>query len=609
MIQNQRNVLLLQLPIPPPGPEPIRGNVPLAAGYMKMYACKNGLDADFNLDIFPPALANAGGDRALVESILAREPWMLGFSCYLWNIERSLWLAAEVKARRPEVKVVIGGPEVTADNAWVMEHPAVDYAVVGEGEQTLTELLTAFRTSDAPPLTIPGLFVRGRSLGPPIFRKPLPQIDVVSSPYLEGILDVADEEMMLLETIRGCIFKCKFCFYPKSYDALYFLSQDKLIANLVHAQEKGAREIVLLDPTLNQRKDFPGFVRQLATHNPEKRFTYFGELRAEGINAEIAGLLAEANFTEVEIGLQSVDRQAQALMDRRNNMKAFEKGIRALLDAGIKVKVDLIIGLPGDTEETIRSGMDYLVETGLYSSVQVFNLAILPGTAFRQEAKELGLQHQDRPPYYVWKTPALDNVQMYDLMVEAQEKFDIQFDPMPPPTLAFPDYSDLGLVAQTRFDLERTADPVEGLPPAEVRSQTFMLWFAAETWQGRAEGIEQAVRRCLEENPFTTLQVVLEPVGDPRGITPELLEGILRVCFAKPTYLDKFYAVLPNPGRPLGAKRVVLVFPSWQRERLDPDWLSELGDFATILWRGPVPPAGEFEDHEFYEEPAQAAAT
>lgn len=608
MIQNQRNVLLLQLPIPPPGPEPIRGNVPLAAGYMKMYAHKNGLDADYSIDIFPPALANAGGDRALVEAILAREPWLLGFSCYLWNIERSLWLAAEVKARRPEVKVVIGGPEVTGDNAWVMEHPAVDYAVVGEGEQTLTELLTAFRTSDSPPLTIPGLYVRGKSLGPPLFRKPLPQIDVVSSPYLEGILDVADEEMMLLETIRGCIFKCKFCFYPKSYDALYFLSQDKLIANLVHAQEKGAREIVLLDPTLNQRKDFPGFVRQLATHNPEKRFTYFGELRAEGINAEIAGLLAEANFTEVEIGLQSVDRQAQALMDRRNNMKAFEKGIRALLDAGIKVKVDLIIGLPGDTEETIRSGMDYLVETGLYSSVQVFNLAILPGTAFRQEAQELGLQHQDRPPYYVWKTPALDNVQMYDLMVEAQEKFDIQFDPMPPPTLAFPDYSELGLVAQARFDLERTAAPAEALPPAAVRSQTFLLWFAAETWQGRAAGIEQAVRRCLEENPFTTLQVVLEPAGDPRGITPELLEGILRVCFAKPTYLDKFYAVLPNPGRPLGAKRVVLVFPAGQREGLDPDWLSELGDFATILWRGPVPPVGEFEDHEFYEEPAQAAS-
>ena len=57
-----------------------------------------------------------------------------------------------------------------------------------------------------------------------------------------------------------------------------------------------------------------------------------------------------------------------------------------MMDVGIKVKVDLIIGLPGDTPESVRRGMHYLRDTGLYTSMQVFNLAILPGTAFRQEA-------------------------------------------------------------------------------------------------------------------------------------------------------------------------------------------------------------------------------
>ncbi len=255
----------------------------------------------------------------------------------------------------------------------------------------------------------------------------------VSSPYLHGILDAADEKLMLLETLRGCIFKCKFCYYPKSYDDLYFVSRERIVANLEHARRRGAREVVLLDPTLNQRRDFADFLKLLADCNPDRQFTYFGELRAEGINPRLARLLRDANFSEVEIGLQSVDPLTQELMDRKNNLKAFERGVAALRDEGIKVKVDLIIGLPGDTRDSIRRSLHYLRDSNLYDEVQVFNLAVLPGTAFRQEAGTLGLEFQDRPPYYVLKTPTLDLADLYSLMQEAQELFDTEFDPLPAP--------------------------------------------------------------------------------------------------------------------------------------------------------------------------------
>jgi hypothetical protein len=149
----------------------------------------------------------------------------------------------------------------------------------------------------------------------PMFRQPLPNLNEVSSPYLAGILDAADEQMLLLETLRGCIFKCKFCYYPKSYDDLYYLSEDLVVANLRHARERGAREVVLLDPTLNQGRNFDQFVELLARENPDRQFTYFGELRAEGIKESTAKLLRQANFTEVEIGLQSIDPDAQQLRD------------------------------------------------------------------------------------------------------------------------------------------------------------------------------------------------------------------------------------------------------------------------------------------------------
>ena len=72
-------------------------------------------------------------------------PWMAGFTCYLWNIDRTLWVADRIKQTRPEVLVAVGGPEITSDNDWVLEHPAVNYAVIGEGEQTFAELLRRAR--------------------------------------------------------------------------------------------------------------------------------------------------------------------------------------------------------------------------------------------------------------------------------------------------------------------------------------------------------------------------------------------------------------------------------------------------------------------------------
>lgn len=592
----KRRVLLVQLPIPQPGPAPARGNVPLAAGYLHLYARRRGLEADYDFEILPPRLANTAGDQALADAILARDPWMVGFTCYLWNVERSLWVAREIKRRRPDLRIVVGGPEITTDNDWVLRRPEIDFAAIGEGEQTFAELLAALRGDDVPRNPIAGLYVAPQdgSLGTlPAFRQPLSQLDVVSSPYLDGILDAAEERMLFLETLRGCIFKCKFCYYPKSYDDLYFLSEEKLVANLRHAAEKGVREVVLLDPTLNQRRDFGRFLRRLADCNPGHAFTYFGELRAEGIDAEIAALLRDAHFTEVEIGLQSTDVQAQRLMDRRNSMRAYERGVRALLDAGIHVKVDLIVGLPGDTLDSVRCSIEHVQRSGLYTDVQVFNLAVLPGTAFRSEAASLGLEHQQRPPYYVLRTPALDLAAMYALVAEAEAVFDIEFDALPPPDPPRARTTD-GFASLWRVDLDRDAGASP--PPASQRAQAFTLWLQARDLAPHARAATGLVRRLLDDNPHTTLQVVLE-AADLRSIVPALLEDLLAACYAETNYLDRYDAFLPGPMR--GSKRCVVLAPAAERARLGTEWIEALQDLAAIAWHGGVIPESVLDAHEF----------
>ena len=113
--------------------------------------------------------------------------------------------------------------------------------------------------------------------------------------------------------------------------------------------DRASRKSIFWIPRCNQRPDFAGFLRLLARGNPDHQFTFSAELRAEGICSETARLLREANFHEVEVGLQSVDPQAQKLMGRHVSLEAFERGARAMLDEGIRVRVDLILGLPGDT--------------------------------------------------------------------------------------------------------------------------------------------------------------------------------------------------------------------------------------------------------------------
>ena len=159
---------------------------------------------------------------------------------------------------------------------------------------------------------VAGLWQPDQPQPPP--REPLANLDAISSPYIEGILALASDRRMLLETVRGCRFRCKYCYYPKNCNTPRYLSAREIAANLNYANVYGVGEVVLLDPTLNQRPDFADFLRLLIHCNAKRQLTFSGELRAEGIDAATARLLREANFGEVEIGLQSVEPRAWELM-------------------------------------------------------------------------------------------------------------------------------------------------------------------------------------------------------------------------------------------------------------------------------------------------------
>ncbi len=604
MRNSRSKVVLAQLPIPPVGPYPVRSNVPLAAGFLKLFAHRKGLTRHFDIEILSENSVNTLGDRGLVAEIAARDPKIIGFSCYLWNVERTLWAAERLRDELPNALIVLGGPEISLDNYWVLENDAVTHAVIGEGEATFAEFLDACSNDQYWP-KIAGLWHKNNRNPAP--RAPLAHLDDVASPYFEGILEPPTGRTLFLETTRGCRFHCGYCYYPKQHHSIRSLSGGEVAAHVNFALEHDVKEIFILDPTINQRVDFHDFLRMLAAKNKDGRVKFSGELRAEGIDEEAARLLREANFHELEIGLQSVNPKAQELMGRPVNLEAWERGVRNLIEAGIRTRLDLILGLPGDCPRTVRSGIEYLSRFQGEAEFQLFQLSVLPGTSFRENAGRLGLQYQVRPPYYVLQTPSLNLEQIVSLSIDAEEALGTSFDAPPEPepfwlepelladacdgkraSISTGGYSSLSgaenlapRIAERGVKINLDESDYE-MPAAERRAVNFTLHLLSSDFSRDAGTVCELVADCLKANPHSSLQVLLEPTGDPRSLNAELTHDILSLYCNVNTYLNRYYSVQPYGGA--GAARTYVLLTSSARERMNERKLEGLRETAAIVW-------------------------
>ncbi len=405
--------VLVQLPIPRRNLGRRSGNIPLAAACLKQAAAEGRCGGA--VEILPERLASHLGDAALVALLSGMAPGILGFTVHCWSRDRAVYLAGEVR-RRTGAKIVLGGPEITPDTAAFYEGRA-DFLVFGEGEALFRRLLAD-----------PAAWAAGRGAEPAseIFRR-------AGSPYLDGLLDPGGENLMLLETQRGCPYRCGFCFYNKSRKDLVFAAEEKVLAAVSWAIERGVPEIYVLDPSLNCRPGLRGMLQAIARLNAGRRVSLFSEIRAEAVDDELADLLAAAGFGWFEIGLQSTNPAALRRIGRPTRLRGFLAGVRRLKARGITPSIDLIAGLPGDDLRGFRRSVDFVADHGLNDDVQVFPLSVLPGTAFRARSRELGLSYEPHPPYTVTRTAGFGPEELLAAWDYAEQRLQACF--FPPPEL------------------------------------------------------------------------------------------------------------------------------------------------------------------------------
>ncbi|MCK9594806.1 MAG: radical SAM protein [Candidatus Omnitrophica bacterium] len=325
-------------------------------------------------------------------------PGIVGFSCYLWNIKKVLKLSRMLRKAMPGIKIVLGGPEVSPLAKGILkDNPCVDLVVRGEGEFAFTDIARAY-------LTGKGLSgVKGITFrkGKKVFENPghpfIADLDSIPSAYLNSGYELANREVCL-ETQRGCVFGCWFCYYNKGCANWRVFSLKRVKKELLFLLSQDQAEIYLMDPVFNiDIKRAKEICRFIIEHN-KKRIPFHTEIQAELVDAELAALLKKACVRYIEVGLQSDDDKVLKNVRRAFNREKFIKGFSLLKSNGLVVELQLILGLPGDCLETFFRSLKFALELDP-PVLSVFKLQVLPGTMIRERARSLGIEYEAEPPY------------------------------------------------------------------------------------------------------------------------------------------------------------------------------------------------------------------
>jgi tRNA A37 methylthiotransferase MiaB len=413
------NVLLVQLPHPSC---PDR-NVPLAAGYLKAASFQEGLLENINVEILDSLFSDYAGCHMLTEVILKRKPDAIGFSLYLWNIDRSLHIINNIKTKRPNIKIIVGGAEVTRKAKAIISNPNIDIAVFGEGEKTFVEVLKNLTTGQPKLENIIGIGYR-KNKKKFIINKPRPRItdiNSIPSPYLLGYLDPQKHREVLLSTMRGCMLGCSYCSWTASGKLTAFNLQ-RLEQELLLARKAGRPiTISLIDSALNTSPIFIDFCKLVEKVNKDGLLKFNCFVQADLINESEAKLMKKSGFNSVEVGLQSANPEVLAKVNRRVKLDRFLKGVQTLKKEGITVGVDVIVGLPGDSPSSFDETMNFLSENNL--NPMIFQLSISKGARIAAQIDDFQGKVQPYPPYYIKQTKAFSKKELQQTFCRYREKY------------------------------------------------------------------------------------------------------------------------------------------------------------------------------------------
>ena len=340
----------------------------------------------------------------IVSDLYSKNPEVLGFSCYIWNIEETIKVIKMLKKIDPKLTIVIGGPEVTYDvREWLERIPEVDFIVIGEGEETFKQLLIQLR-NQASYDKISGIAFRDNTGF--VIRPQLNKLDLkeLPSPFrFKDDIPQLSKRVTYIETSRGCPFSCQFCLSSIEVGVRYF-DREKVKDDIRYLMDNGAKTIKFVDRTFNISRSYAMEMFQflIDEHKPGTIFQF--EITADIMRPEVIEFLnnnAPAGLFRFEIGVQSTNDATNELVMRKQNFNKLTRTVTLVKEGGkIDQHLDLIAGLPEEDYNSFRKTFNDVFAMRP-EELQLGFLKMLRGTGLRLRSAEHGYVYMDHSPYEI----------------------------------------------------------------------------------------------------------------------------------------------------------------------------------------------------------------
>ncbi len=335
----------------------------------------------------------------IAEAILARNPRLLGLGVYIWNVALTTELVAVLKKIRPELIIILGGPEVSYETEGQEIVRLADHVITGEADLKFAEccrsLLNPLSNADNPL--------------PKVLHAAPPDLVQVELPYELYSDQDAAHRVIYVEASRGCPFTCEFCLSSLDIPVRQF-PLDRFLTAMQSLLDRGVQQFKFVDRTFNLHLPTSRAILKFFLDRWRPGLFIHFEMVPDRLPEALREWIAKfpPGTLQFEVGIQTFNPAVETLISRRQNHTHLQANFQWLRSSsGVHVHADLIAGLPGESLESFAAGFDQLIALDP-QEIQVGLLKRLRGTPICRHDQEWAMVYNPHPPYEVLQTRLLD---------------------------------------------------------------------------------------------------------------------------------------------------------------------------------------------------------
>lgn len=331
----------------------------------------------------------------IVEILLAGNPKIIGFGIYIWNVAPATEVVAAIKRLRPDIAIILGGPEVSYEIETQPIAQLADYVITGEADLKFAELCRQLLSSQKPSAKI--------------IPAELPNFDQLALPYnLYNEQDVANR-IIYVEASRGCPFSCEFCLSSLDIPVRQ-VALPRLLDALQNLLDRGVKHFKFVDRTFNLNITISKSILEFFLERYQPGHFFHFEMVPDRLPDQLRDVITKfpAGALQFEVGIQTFNEEVGQLIKRRQNYARLEENLRFLRNqTGVHIHADLIAGLPGESLDSFAAGFDRLIALSP-QEIQVGILKRLRGTPIVRHDADWQMVYNPHPPYEILQNRLLD---------------------------------------------------------------------------------------------------------------------------------------------------------------------------------------------------------